>query len=55
MLRVELPYATFGIIFNEESMIAIAAAPIARWTIGKAYWQIMNYYCGKAVLTWIGS
>ncbi len=43
ILRIELPYATFGLDLNDENRVA-TAAPIARWTIGKSLSYVSRYY-----------
>jgi len=42
---VSLPYATFRILTDELQVVA--AAPIARWTIGKKKQYVYDYFLRK--------
>lgn len=45
---VSLPYATFGL--RVENGQVVAAAPIARWTIGKSERYVADYYRRKGAV-----
>lgn len=42
MLHVDLPYACYGLVFNDNN-ICIRAPPIARWMIGKQFTEIEQW------------
>jgi len=46
LLRVELPWAVFGLI-TDESGAVIRAAPIARYTVGWDVEQVVSYFVGR--------
>jgi hypothetical protein len=46
--QIDMGYACFGILENEGRVIA--AAPIAKWTIGKEIDYVISYYRKKRSL-----
>lgn len=53
MIRVQLPYATFGLVVRDQRITE--AAPIAGWTLGKRAREVWDYYVRKgADVTWLG-
>lgn len=40
-------YATFAIITDRYDKVVKAAAPIAKWTIGKSIYEALRYYIIK--------
>lgn len=45
LYRITLPYAVFGIIVSNSTVIQ--AAPIGRWMIGKGIMGIQRWVLGK--------
>lgn len=55
MIRVSLPWATFGLIVDPTTYKIREAAPIAAWSTGKPARTVWDYYDAKgAVLLWMG-
>jgi hypothetical protein len=44
-VRVSLPYATFGVGF--EDGVCVEAPPIARWALGKRWGYLLAYWNRK--------
>jgi hypothetical protein len=45
LMRISLPHATFGLVVTND--LVSEAAPIARWAVGKSFWQVRDYYVGR--------
>lgn len=55
MIRVSLPYATFGLLVDPTTLTISEAAPIAHWATGKPARTVWGYYQNKgAHLLWMG-
>jgi hypothetical protein len=52
MLHVDVPWACFGIVADEEGVV-ISAAPIAGWAVGRRAREVEAYWRGRgARLLW---
>lgn len=45
LVRVDLPWAVFGLILEDN--VVIEAAPIASWATGKSAREVLAYYKGR--------
>jgi hypothetical protein len=50
MIRVQLSYATFGLIVHDG--VILEAAPIAAWTRGRPARQVWDYYARRGHVSW---
>jgi len=46
LLRIDLPWAVFGIICDEMGAVT-RAAPIAHYTVGWTREQVVDYFIGR--------
>lgn len=43
---IDLPYACFGLVIGARGVV-VDAPPIARWTMGRHWAEVANYFTAK--------